>query len=174
MDRNEAPEVLNAVAEAAQHVAAGLNKFLGPVPESKVDLTALIAKCFGVSSSLHNLAEAVEDTRRLATYAQISGDLHDVVSSLDHTFKDVHRIVGEGFAQAKKAKLPQSTAYRRVWKNIVEYFQRESGNNLVRRLEYCRQVLVDLTDILHEGYEKWELFRSDDFTNFRAALQIPP
>lgn len=154
MDRNEAPEILKAVAEAAQDVAAGLNKFLGPLPESKVDLTALIAKCFGVSSSLHNLAEAVEDTHRLATYARISPDVHNVAYSLDHTFKDVYQVVGEGFLEGKKAKLSQSMAYRRVWRNIVDYFQRESGNTLDRRLEYCRQLLLELTDILHEGYYK--------------------
>ena len=153
MDRNEAPEILNAIAEAAQHVAAGLNKFLGPLPESKVDLTALIAKCFGVSSSLHNLAEAIENTRRPAIYTRVSADVHDVAHSLDHTFKDVHQIVGEGLLEAKKAKLSQNAAYRRVWRNVCDHFQRESGNALIRRLEYCRQLLVDLTDIFHEGYE---------------------
>ena len=123
-------------AQDAQHVAAGLNKVLGPVPERKVDITALIAKCFEVSSSLHNLAEAVEDSRSSVTYKRISVDVHDVVHSLDHTFKDVHQIVGEGFADAKKAKLSQSTAYRKVWRNIEDHFRRESGNALTRRLEY--------------------------------------
>ena len=153
MDRNDAPKVLHAVAQDAQDVAAGLNKFLGPVPECKVDITALIAKCFEVSSLLHNLAEAVEDSRPSTTYKRISVDVHDVVHSLDHTFKNVHQIVGEGFRNAQKAKLSQSTAYRKVWMYIEDYFRRESGNALTRRLEYCRRLLFDLIDILHEGYD---------------------
>ena len=151
MDRNDAPRILTAVAQAAQDVAAGLNKFLGPVSGSEVDITALIAKCFEVSSCLRDLAKAVEGSRRRSTYDEVSEGIHDVAHSLDHTFKDVHQIVGEGFADAKKAKLSQTTAFRKVWKNIIDHFQKESGNALVRRLEYCRRLLLDLTDILHEG-----------------------
>ena len=172
MERNDAPKALNVVAQDAQQVAAGLNKFLGPVPESKVDITALIAKCFEVSSSLHNLAEAVENSHRSATYKRISVDIYDVVHSLDYTFKDVHNIVGEGFADAKKAKLSQSTAYHRVWRNIEDYFRRESGNTITRRLEYCRLLLFDLIDILHEGYRPKSAAHPEKCANLRVALQI--
>ena len=167
MDCNRAPKVLRDVAEAAQDVAAGFNKFLGPVPESKADLTALIAKCFEVSSSLHNLAKAVEDTRGLATYARISDDVRDVAYSLNYTFKDVRQIVGEGLAGAKNVKLSLSTPYRRVWRSIIDYFQRESGNMLIQRLEYCRRLLLDLADILHEGYEKNNQKISNSFSRVR-------
>ena len=152
MDRNKAPDALLAVAEAAQDVAAGLHKFLSPVSDSGVEITALISKCFAVSSSLRSLAVAVQDSRRLSLFNRVSGEVEDVAKSLDHTFKDLHQIVGEGFEDARKARLPMSAAYRKVWRNINDHFQRESGNQLVRRLDYCRLLLNDLCDILQDGY----------------------
>lgn len=152
MDRNEASVSLIAVAEAAQDVAAGLHKFISPVSDCDADITALIAKCFDVSSALRDLVKAINECRRLAQYHRISGEVQDTCESLDHSFKDVHQIVGEGFADAKRAKTSQTAAYRRVWRNIDEHFRSESGNPLVRRLEYCRLLLIDLYDILREGY----------------------
>ncbi len=154
MERSEVAQVLNSVAEDAKYVAAGLNKFLKPVPESNVEIEALIAKCFEISSTLHSVSKAVKDTRGSSTYKGIALDLHDVVYSLDHTFKDVHQIVGEGFADAKKTKVSQSTVFRKVWKNITNHFQRQSGNTLFRRLEYCRLLLFELREVLYEGCEQ--------------------
>ena len=151
MDRNEAPKVLVAVAEAAQDVAAGLNQFLNQVPNSDVDITSLIGKCYQVSSSLRELATAIEESRRLSQYHGISDEVTDVARSLDHTFKDVHQIVGEGFEDTRKAGKPRSSGFRRVWRNITDHFHKESGNTLERRLELCRKLLDDLCDVIHEG-----------------------
>lgn len=151
MERSDAPKLLVKVAEAAQDVAAGLHKFLSQVVESDADIALLISKCFSVSSALRSLATAIEESRRLSQYSRISGEVEDVAASLDHTFKDVHQIVGEGFADAKRARVPINSAFRKVWKNINEHFQQQSGNTLVKRLEYCRLLLVDLCDILREG-----------------------
>lgn len=151
MDRNDAPQMLIAVAEAAQDVAAGLNKFLNPVADSAVEITALIAKCFAVSSALRDLATAIEELRRYSSYNKISDDIADVITSLDFTFKDVHQTVGEGFANIKNTGVSMTAAYRRVWRDIKARFQEESGNTLTRRLEYCRSYLQELTNILQEG-----------------------
>lgn len=154
MDRNEVAQLLNAVAGDAKYVAAGLNKFLKPVPESKIEIEALIAKCFEISSALHSVSKAVKDTHGSATFKKVTQDVHDVVYSLDHSFKDVHQIVGEGFADAKKTKISQSTVFRKIWKTITDHFYRQSGNTLYRRLEYCRLLLSELREVLYEGYER--------------------
>ena len=153
MDRSEIPKVLDGVAEDAKHVAAGLNKFLKPVSESNIEIEAVIAKCFEISSALHSVSKAVKDTRGLPAYKGVATDIHDVVYSLDHTFKDIHQIVGEGFVAAKKTKASQSTAFRRIWKNITDHFYRQSGNTLLRRLEHCRRLLSELYEVLYEGCE---------------------
>ena len=152
MERDDAPKELARVAEAAHDVAAGLHKFLTPVADHVVEITALISKCFAIKSSLLELASAVEESWRSSKYNRVSVHIEDVTHSLDYTFKDVHQIVGEGFSDAKKAKLSMTSGYRKAWRNINEHFQRQSGNPLVRRLEYCRLLMSDLIDVLHKGY----------------------
>ncbi|KAL8785318.1 MAG: hypothetical protein Q9195_008687 [Heterodermia aff. obscurata] len=54
---------LLAQAETAQDVAAGLNRFLDPVPEYSTEITALISECFAISSALRELQTAIGDSR---------------------------------------------------------------------------------------------------------------
>lgn len=153
MDRDDAVRELLVVAGAAHDVAAGLNKFLVPVAEDAVEIKTLISKCFAVSSSLHGLASAIGRSTAAAAlaYGGIARPTAEVTACLDHTFKDVHQIVGEGLGDAKRAKVSVSTAYRKVWRNINQYFQGQSRNTLSRRLEYCCLLLDDLTRIIYEG-----------------------
>ncbi len=151
MDVDEAPETLVKVAEASQDVAAGLNKFLTPVADSAPEITAVIGKCFALSSALRDLAKTIEELLQISRYRRVDAPIYDVAYSLDYTFKDIHAIVGQGFAEGHRRGLSQTTSYREVWRDINVHFQAESGNRLDRRLEYCRACIQELTIILIEG-----------------------
>ena len=151
MDFDEAPKTLLLVAEAAQDVAAGLNKFVAPVSTSAAEITELVSKCFAISAALQNLAKAVKSVRQISRYKSFQDEISDVTYSLDYTFKDVHQIVGEGFKEARDEGFTQITAFRQIWWDINDYFQTESGNNLSRRLDHCQAFLQKLTGILVEG-----------------------
>ena len=129
---------LIAVAETAQSIAAGLNKFLDPVPECSTEITGLIAECFAISSALRELSNAISDPLFYRSFALIREDVRTVLSSLDHTFYDVGHLFG-GLGGA---------TYRQVWREIDLHFQTESRNTLVTRLEYYRNFLIGLTRII--------------------------
>ena len=129
--------MLIAVAETAQDIAAGLNEFLDAVPECSTEITALISECFAISSALRELSTAIGDYRYNRQFELIEEDVRTIRLSLDYTFEDVERCFGG---------LGVST-YREVWRDIDHYFQTESGNTLVARLEHYRNFLIGLTRI---------------------------
>ena len=133
---------LLANAETAQDIAAGLNKFLDPVPEYSTEITALISECFAISSALRELTTAIGDQRYSRHLHLISEDLDVTISSLENTFDDVHRLFG-GFGRINH--ISRGSSYRSVWTDITVHFQEESGNSLCRRLEYYRRFLLMLT-----------------------------
>lgn len=131
---------LVAGAEAAQDIAAGLNKFLGPVPNYSTEITALISECFAISSALRELNSAIGDSRYNSGYHEISQDLTITLQSLGYTFHDVRRLFGD---LGRAEHISQSAAYRSVWQEITAHFMEESSNSLCRRLQfYCRFLLV--------------------------------
>ena len=73
---------LIANAESAQDIAAGLNKFLDPVPEHATEITALISGCFAISSVLRELSAAIADPRYIRNYDLIFQDLDITLNSL--------------------------------------------------------------------------------------------
>ncbi|MCJ1466592.1 hypothetical protein MMC07_005212 [Pseudocyphellaria aurata] len=139
---------LIATAETAQDIAAGLNKFLEPVSESSTEITGLIAECFGISSTLRELSDAVGDLRQNRRYLSISEDVRMVLLSLNYTFDDVRHLFG-GLARTNHITL--SSGYRQVWRDIETFFQGESRNTLGVRLEYYKTFLVHLVCIIIEG-----------------------
>lgn len=132
---------LVARAEAAQDIAAGLNKFLGSVPNYSTEITALISECFAISSSLRELNTAIGDSRYNRGYHEISEDLTITLQSLEYTFHDVRRLFGD---LGRAEYISQSAAYRSVWEDITTHFMGESGNSLCRRLEFYRRFLLVL------------------------------
>jgi len=132
---------LVARAEAAQDIAAALNKFLGPVPNYSTEITALISECFAISSALRELRDAIGDSRYNGGYHEISGDLTITLQSLEYTFHDVRRLFGD---LGRADYISQSAAYRSVWQEITAHFMEESGNSLCRRLEFYRRFLLVL------------------------------
>lgn len=139
---------LVARAEAAQDIAAALNKFLGPVPNYSTEITALISECFAISSALRELRDAIGDSRYNGGYHEISGDLTITLQSLEYTFHDVRRLFGD---LGRADYISQSAAYRSVWQEITAHFMEESGNSLCRRLEFYRRFLLVLVCVA-EGF----------------------
>ncbi len=139
---------LVARAEAAQDIAAGLNKFLGPVPNYSTEITALISECFAISSTLRKLSTAIGDSRYNSGYHEISEDLTITLQSLEYTFHDVKRLFGD---LGRADYISQSAAYRSVWQEITAHFMEESGNSLCRRLEFYRRFLLELVCVA-EGF----------------------
>lgn len=138
---------LIAMAETAQDIAAALHKFLDPVAESSTEITGLIAECFGISSALRELHDAIGDLRQNRRHATISEDVRILLLSLDYTFKDVNRLFG-GLARSNHITL--SSGYRQVWRDIEVYFQEESRNTLSVRLEIYKTFLQHLICIVIE------------------------
>ncbi len=134
---------LVATAETAQDVASGLNKFLEPVAESSTEITRLMSECFAISSALRELSTALREPRHSRSYSIISENLRLAVSSLEYTFDDVGRLCG-------RIPRTRNSAYRSIWRDIENYFQDESRNSLLARLEYYRRFLQDLLCIILE------------------------
>ena len=136
---------LLAQAETAQDIAAGLNKFLDPVPDHSTEITALISECFAISSAIRELRTAIGDSRFNRQYLEVQDDIHVTLSSLDYTFDDVRRMFG-GLGSAHH--LSQGSAYRSVWRDITMHFEDESSNSFWLRLDYYRRFLLMLTCIV--------------------------
>ena len=134
-----------AQAESAQDIAAGLNKFLDPVPEYSTEITALISECFAISSAIRELKTAIGDPRFNRQYLEVEYDINVTLRSLDYTFDDVRRMFG-GLGSAHH--LSQGSAYRSIWTEITMHFQDESSNSLCRRLEYYRRFLLMLACVV--------------------------
>ena len=144
---------LIAMAETAQDVAAGFNKFLDPVSESSTEITALIGECFSISSALRELATAVEDARYIRKYASIAEDIRLVLRSLEYTFNDVIRLFG---LLGRTTYITVSEGYRQVWREIETSFRLESRNSLCSRLVYYRRFIHELNYIMIDGCVSFE------------------
>ncbi|KAL8837596.1 MAG: hypothetical protein Q9170_002473 [Blastenia crenularia] len=146
---------LIAVAEKAQDIAAGFNKFLDPVPEISTEVTGLISECYAISSALRELNTAREDPRYSYDYDGVIRDVHTVRQSLDYTFTDVFRLFG-GLGRPA-SHISNRTLYHQVWREIDDHFYRESRSSLIKRLESNRLYLQDITCILIDGQALSEL-----------------
>lgn len=139
---------LIAVAETAQDIAAGFNKFLDPVPEISTEITALISECYAISSALRELNNAKEDPRFAYEFDYVSRDVSTVRQSLEYTFHDVFRLFG---GLGRPTHISNRTAYYQVWREIDDHFYEESHSSLCKRLEYNRLYLHEITCILIDG-----------------------
>ncbi|KAL9028380.1 MAG: hypothetical protein Q9196_003246 [Gyalolechia fulgens] len=151
---NEEEMALIAVAEKAQDVAAGFNKFLDQVPEFSTEITGLISECFAISSALRELNTAIQDPRYEYDYAYVARDVSIVRQSLDYTFSDVVLLfggLGRPLSHVSKRML-----FTQVWREISDHFYRESNSSLCKRLEYNRLYLQDISCILIDGQESNE------------------
>lgn len=154
MPYDEEDMALIAVAESAQDIAVGFNKFLDPVPEFSTEITGLISECYAISSALRELNTAKDDPQYYREYDIIYTDVSTVRTSLDYTFRDVFRLFG---GLGRPTHISNRTAYYQVWIEIDDFFYDESHSSLCRRLEYNRQFLQELTCILMEGSELYAI-----------------
>ena len=143
-----AHNALIAVAETAQDVAAGLNKFLIPVADASAEIASLIAQCFAISAALRRLHRAVEDCDFDRRYTRIREDVVTVRESLVYTFRDVQRLFGIGLG---RATILPGAEYRQVWRDLTAHFKAQSNNTLERRLQIYEGLLKDLTCTLTDG-----------------------
>ncbi|KAI4095456.1 MAG: hypothetical protein LQ339_007236 [Xanthoria mediterranea] len=139
---------LIALAESAQDIATGFNRFLDPLPESSTEITALISECFAISSALRLLDTAKEDPRYYLDYEYIYNDVAVVRDTLDYTFTDVTRLFG---GLDRPFHISRRTAFRQVWQEIDDFFYQESNASLCRRLEDSRIYLTELGYLLMDG-----------------------
>ena len=141
---------LIAVAEQAQDIAAGFNKFLDPLPEISTEITGLISECYAISSALRELNTAREDPRYAYDYDYVSRDVLTVRTSLNYTFADVSRLFG-GLGRPL-SHVSNRALYNQVWREIDDHFYRESNASLLSRLEHNRLYIHELILILIERY----------------------
>ncbi|KAL8987693.1 MAG: hypothetical protein Q9177_003124 [Variospora cf. flavescens] len=127
---------LIAVAEKAQDIAAGFNKFLEPVPEISTEITGLISECYAISSALRELNTAKEDPLYAYDYDYVSRDVIIARQSLEYTFHDVFRLFG---GLGRPSFLSNRMAYYQVWRDIDDHFYQEASS------EYKYQELQDRT-----------------------------
>ncbi|KAL8654393.1 MAG: hypothetical protein Q9226_003459 [Calogaya cf. arnoldii] len=139
---------LIAVAESAQDIAAGFNKFLEPVPEISTDITALISECYAISSGLRELNTTIEDPIYYQDFEYRYNDVAVVKEALDYTFKDVTRLFG---GLSRPTHISRKTAYHQVWREIADFFYQESNASLCGRLEASRLFLAELTYLIIDG-----------------------
>ncbi|KAL8690451.1 MAG: hypothetical protein Q9218_004105 [Villophora microphyllina] len=139
---------LIAVAESAQDIASGFNKFLDPVPEISTEITALISECYAISSALREINTAKDDQRYCHEFDLIYTDVSSVRQSLDYTFRDVLRLFA---GLGRTTHISKRAAYNQVWREIDSHFYQESHSSLCKRLEYNRLYLSELTCILIDG-----------------------
>ena len=138
------PRELIGVAEDCIDIAEALQRFLIPVDHESAEITDLIAECYSVSSALRHLERTIGPLPYHRYFLDISYDLTIVKDSLHLTFEDVHRILGR---LGRVAAVPRAE-YEYVWDDLRDFFYRESGNALRRRLEIYGTLLEGLTDIL--------------------------
>ncbi|KAL9016544.1 MAG: hypothetical protein Q9185_006121 [Variospora sp. 1 TL-2023] len=127
---------LIALAEEAQDIAAGFNKFLETVPEISTEITGLISECYAISSALRELYTAKEDPRYAYDYDYVSRDVIIARQCLKYTFHDVFRLFG---GLGRPSYISNKTAYYQVWRDIEDHFYQEASS------EYKYQELQDRT-----------------------------
>ncbi|KAL8885468.1 MAG: hypothetical protein Q9215_006678 [Flavoplaca cf. flavocitrina] len=139
---------LIALAESAQDIASGFNKFLDPLPEISTEITALISECYAISSALRELNNAKEEPRYYQEYEIIYNDVAVVRETLDYTFRDVTRFFG---GLGRPTHISRRTAFHQVWREIDDFFYQESTASLCKRLEASRLFLTELICVLMDG-----------------------
>ncbi|MCJ1357144.1 MAG: hypothetical protein MMC33_007140 [Icmadophila ericetorum] len=142
---------LIAAHEKAEDVAAAFNKFRDPVFEHATDITALIAELFHFSSSAQELHKALREPRYTTRKDLIAEDLRTLLLSTDRTFDDINDLFGKLSPTGRLRYLSNEAAYRAVWDDITDHFEKERTEGLFRRLQYYKRFLQDLTDVV-KGY----------------------
>ena len=145
---HEKEMALIAVAETAQDVASGFNKFLDQVPEYSSEITGLISECFAISSGLRELNTGKDDPRYYRAYNDVRPKVQIVQQSLEYTFRDVLRLFA---GLGRPTHISTRIAYNQVWREIDDHFWQEGRTSLVKRLENDRLFLQQLTCILMDG-----------------------
>ena len=138
---------LIARAESAEDLASALMRFKETLPESAAEITALMTELFAVSTALTKLFRHREDPRYEFRYHLIADGVQLTLYSLDYTFDDFRQLLG---GLGRPSPFSNGTTYRRVWRDILEHFEQESGNSLSRRLEICEEFLLQLLDQIEE------------------------
>lgn len=142
---------LLAARETAEDIATAFYKFRDPVSEHSTDITALIAELFAFSAAAQELHRVLVEPRYVVRKDLIQEDLRTLLGSTDHTFDDINRLFGKLSPTGRRRYLSDAAAYRAVWGDITDHFERERSETLLRRLQCYKKFTQDLTDIV-KGY----------------------
>ena len=151
MDITTAHPLLQRIAETATAVGQGFNNFTAHLPATAAEITDLISKCFGVSSRCQELAFSIRDLRYEDQFLRYKREVQEIAGSLEITFRDTKRIIGEEIFEARERRCGPQEQYRHAWSALGAHFEEESGNRLGRRLEYYYVFLGGLREGVERG-----------------------
>ncbi|KAF1995536.1 hypothetical protein P154DRAFT_343151 [Amniculicola lignicola CBS 123094] len=127
-------------AKQAEDAAFGLHQFLADVPRHHKDIVGDIAGLYATSKALRTLYEELDVSR----YGRFSGRIADhmkiALPSLDHTFKQIHRVV-----KSRDTKSPYNN--EDIWEEACAVFGLQ-GISLSARLELYQTYLQILCKVL--------------------------
>ena len=139
---------LIAEAERAEEHADALRKFKDRVPEAARDITALISELYAISHALRDIERIFHIPEYGRNRGRIAEDLQLIRESLTYTLDCLFRILGR---LANGSSYVSDSAYAMTWKDICNYFQKESRLSLRRRLELYRIFLQELVSIVKKS-----------------------
>jgi hypothetical protein len=136
-------------AKDAEDTASGLHVFLGEIPQYRKDITGDIAELFAISSSLHELHEALHPCRFGRFQGRIKKDLEICLPSLGHTLDDVRDMFSKKKMKRRTAPgaFPGTPPYAELWNDSLGEFK-DQGIPLPKRLALYRSHLQGMNDAL--------------------------
>jgi hypothetical protein len=136
-------------AKDAEDTASGLHVFLGEIPQYRKDITGDIAELFAISSSLHELHEALHPSRFGRYQGQILKDLEICLPSLGHTLDDVRDMFSKKKMKRRTAPgaFPGTPPYAELWIDSLAELKGQ-GISLPIRLQLYRSYLQGMNETL--------------------------
>jgi hypothetical protein len=158
---------LNSTSDSAQDIGSALLTFQRHLHNFATEITALISELFAISSAILELQTALLDPRFANSLTRrnrltIEDDKGIVIRSLEYTFNDIYRFLGD---LSRRTWRSDREAYMAVWQTMDDFFREESRNTLLTRLEYYRSFLDEL-GVCAQGYEP-----SEEYDTFRDRIE---
>ncbi|KAK5117946.1 hypothetical protein LTR62_003990 [Meristemomyces frigidus] len=119
---------LVTVAQDAEDAATGLHVFRESLPRYAIDITAIIAGLFAISSSLRRLVVAESDPHLQPSFYRIRQDVAMLLQSLQASINDIFNMFRRSRARSRQI----------VWEDLQHKMASEEGLGLLGRLECYR------------------------------------
>ncbi|KAG8525988.1 uncharacterized protein KY384_000750 [Bacidia gigantensis] len=129
MDLPNLPHTLITLAESAESIASGLHEFLPHhTSNASAQITSVIAQLFSLSSGLQILTQPIRalsppppyhpSPQDLDHYEEHEEEIADLCYSLDYTFKDFQRIIGDGLLEGREEGWGKGETFRATWRSV--------------------------------------------------------